>query len=419
MRILLGIAVAAGSLVAIWLLARDLLPPDRVVMAAGSEGGGYWRIAERYRDILAEDDIVLELVATGGSVENRALLEAGSVDVALLQGGIDGPGGTEALGAVFFEPLFVFVRSDGGFPANPGAWAGRRIAAGGPGSGTRAAVLDVLAAAGVAEGAADLAPVGGAAGAEALLAGEVEAAIFVAPVEAPYLAALFEAPGIELLRIEHLEALSRRVAQTDIVRLPAGAIDFVPAVPAEDIELLVMIARLAAREDLHPAAVDRLVEATRQVHSGRDAITFENRFPSPEQVDMPMNVYAGNLIRNGTSSLQQFLPFWMVAQINRVAILAVPVLLLLLPLLRAAPGLYQSWMRSRVYRNYNEIIEIDDAARGTSDMDTLRGYVARLDEIDADIASLQLPASYRDFAYTARLHVDLVRKRIADRVAAA
>lgn len=416
MRILAGILSVALGLGLIWYLAKDLVPPEKVVMAAGSEGGGYWRIAEQYRDILAEDGITLELVATGGSVDNQGLLAEGAVDVVLLQGGVDGPEGAEALGAVFFEPLFVFVRRDASFPANPGAWEGRRIAAGGAGSGTRAAVDDLLAATGLDTEQLELVPAGGQAGAEALLAGEVEAAIFVAPVEAPYLAPLFASGEVELLALEHLDALSRRIPQTDTVTLPAGSIRFLPAAPADDIRLLVMIARLAADADLHPGIVDRMVEAARRVHGGRDAITLEHQFPSTGQVDMPLDAYAGNLIANGTSSLQQYLPYWVVAQINRVAILAVPVLLLLLPLLRAAPSLYQGWMRSRVYRNYNEILEIDEAARASEDQGVLRGHLSRLDEIDRDIADLKMPASYRDYAYTARLHIDLVKKRIADRL---
>ena len=79
------LAILAGIGLLIWT-ARDLMPPDRVRFAAGIEGGGYWRIAERYREILARDGIDLVLIPTAGSVENARLLESGDAQAGLLQG---------------------------------------------------------------------------------------------------------------------------------------------------------------------------------------------------------------------------------------------------------------------------------------------------------------------------------------------
>jgi TRAP-type uncharacterized transport system substrate-binding protein len=66
----------------------QLHPPRTLVLAAGSEGGGYYQIAERYRQILAHDGITLEIRETAGSVENASLIERGQVEVAIVQGGL-------------------------------------------------------------------------------------------------------------------------------------------------------------------------------------------------------------------------------------------------------------------------------------------------------------------------------------------
>ncbi|WP_422075617.1 TAXI family TRAP transporter solute-binding subunit [Tranquillimonas rosea] len=416
MRVLAGTLGVLVALVAIWLLGRDLIPPKSLSFAAGTPGGGYAALAERYADILARDGIDVTILDSAGSVENAALLAEGRADVALLQGGILAPQGTEALGAVFHEPLFVFARADAPIPRNPGAWRDLRLAIGGQGSGTRAAVRSLLAASGVPEGANTLVPRGGADGAEALLSGAADAAFFVAPLTAPYLEPLFADTSVTLMRLDYLESLSRRVQHSEVVSLPAAAVSLAPPRPDAPTPLLAMVARLVADADLHPSLVDRLVMAAREIHSGRDQITDEQSFPTTAGVTMPLDVYARDLIRTGPSPLSSFLPYWMVAQVNRFAILLLPIVFLLLPLLRSIPGLYQWRMRAQVYHHYREILDIDAEARETEDAGRLEALQRRLDEIDGTIAQLRLPLAYRHYAYTARLHVDLVRARIGERL---
>lgn len=418
LTMILGVAAALGA--AAWL-ARDLPPPRTLTFAAGSEGGGYWRIAERYRDILARDGIVLRLRPTAGSVENAALLAAGEADAALMQGGVPVPEGVvESLGAVFVEPFFVFAPAGGGTPANPGAWDAPRVAAGGDGSGTRAAALGFAAAAGVAD-KVQWSPLGGAAAAEALLAGEVDAAVFVAPIAAPYLAPLFASERVELLRLEPMVALARRMPDAQVLRLPAGSLTLSPPKPAEDLPLLAMTARLVADADLHPALVDRLVEAARIVHGRRDALTEAGRFPAVSEGAPPMDVQARKLIEEGPSVLRDLAPWWIAAQVERVALVLVPVVLLAAPLSRAAPGLWAWRMRRRVWRYYDEMREIDAEVNATpaEDAAALGALAARLETLDAELAGLKLPASYRDNAYAARVHLDLVRHRLEARRGAA
>ncbi|MEL6475870.1 MAG: TAXI family TRAP transporter solute-binding subunit [Pseudomonadota bacterium] len=416
MRIALGAASICLALAALVWLSRDLAPPSRLEFAAGGRGGGYWQIAERYRAILARDGIEVRLLETAGSVENARLIGAGQADAGLLQGGVAALPGTEALGAIFLEPLFLFTRRDGAIPRNPAEWSGLRIAAGGPGSGTRAAIEGFAEAIGLDPAANELVPLGGRAGADALLAGEVDIAAFVAPAAAPYLAPLFRAEEVALLPLEPIGVLTRLWPQSRLVTLPAGGVQLSPPVPQEEIQLLAMVARMAARADLHPSLVDRLVEAAREIHGGRDMLTDEGAFPTTEAAAMPVDVYAGDLIRSGPSPLQQYLPYWVVAQINRFAILLLPVIFLLIPLVRLVPGLYSWRMRARVYRFYARVrdIEVEAQTAGAEELPKLDRELAALDE---EVAGLALPLPYRDYAYTARLHIDLVRQRISHRLA--
>jgi len=409
------LAVVAGLAAAVWLL--DLAPPKQLTFAAGRPGGAYYDLAERYRRILARDGIEMTILGTAGSVENAAALVDGRADAGFLQGGVDPPpdAPVNALAATFLEPLWVMHGGSLAIPADPAEWQGLDVAAGEPGGGTRFVVEAVIRALDLAPEANTLLPVGGGAAAEALLAGEVDAALFVAPVGAPYLQPLFADAGITAASIRDAEALVRRLPFVKRADIPPAGFDYADRNPPRQIDLIAMVGRLVAQSDLHPSLVDRLVNAARRVHGGRDLITAEGEFPSTAGVAMPLNAQAANMLSGPPSPLYRFLPYWVVAQINSFALLLVPVLVLLFPLLRAVPGLYQWRMRSRVYRYYLELREIDTVAMAGSDAAALDGLERRLDRIERDLVAVRLPVRFREYAYTMRVHIDLVRRKIAER----
>jgi TRAP-type uncharacterized transport system substrate-binding protein len=183
-------------------------------------------------------------------------------------------------------------------PADPSDWRDLRIAAGEPGSGTR---FVVQALAGVVDRGIDddaLVPVGGEAAAQALLDGDVDVALFVAPATAPYLQPLFKTPNVDVSPIRDREALMRQLPFVQLADVPRAGFDYAAERPAEEVELIAMVGRLVARADLHPALVDRLVQAARKIHSARDLITDEDQFPTMVGVAMPVNAQAANLLAN-------------------------------------------------------------------------------------------------------------------------
>jgi TRAP-type uncharacterized transport system substrate-binding protein len=415
-----ALAVLAFLAVAVWML--DLAPRTHLTFAAGRPGSAYHELAERYRAILARDGIDLEILDSAGSVENLELLTRpeGPADAGFLQGGMNPPADSEleALAAVFLEPLWIFHSGALHDPADPATWQGLRIAAGEPGSGTRFVVDAVAAGLQLDPDALNLLPIGGAEAADALLGGTADVALFVAPVGAPYLKPLTTSEAIQPVSIRDAEALVRMLPFVQMVEVPAAGFDYPHRLPPEPIFLIAMVGRLVAQPGLHPALVDRLVAAARSVHSGRDLITRENQFPSTEGVAMPMNPQAANLLSASPSPLYRFLPYWVVAQVNKFALLLVPALVILFPLLRAIPGLYQWRMRSRVYRHYLDLLEIDRAAHAERDPARLTALGRRLDTIEHDLVGLHLPVRFREYAYTMRLHLDLVRRRIEERLKA-
>ncbi|WP_231881245.1 hypothetical protein, partial [Oleiphilus sp. HI0123] len=105
-----------------------------------------------------------------------------------------------------------------------------------------------------------------------------------------------------------------------------------------------------------------------------------------------------------------------VAQINRFAILLLPIIFLLLPLFKILPALLAWRMQSRVYRYYDRLHEIDLrlAEKGTKPINEEERQVLANELIDIEVGLRceSLPLKYRESAYTAVQHVHLVRSRL-------
>lgn len=260
----------------------------------------------------------------------------------------------------------------------------------------------------------DLRDIGGTDAAQALLGGGVDVAVFVAPIDAPYLAALLTDPAIRLSSVRDTEALARRVPFARQVDIPPSGIDYAARLPPERVDLIAAIATLAARGDLHPALVNRFVRAAQEIHGGPVLISATLRFPTADGVGLPMNPQAETLLATGPGALDRILPYWAAAQVTRLTVLLLPLLVLALPLLRALPGLYEWRMRSRVYRRYNELVTIDLEARGALTDDRRAKLLAQLDTIDSDAKRVQVPSRFREYVYALRLHIDLVRRKVIE-----
>lgn len=417
--VLTVIAGLAG--IAALVATLDLAPPRSLKMAAGAQGTGYHRIATQYATLLRAEGIELEIVETRGSVENASKISGRraepSVDLAIVQGGIplNPEDGVEALATIFLEPLFIFHRGALGRTTYPPDWSGLKVAVGAPGGGTRFVFDRMARLMKLDPQATEQVPLSGQEAATALLSGDVDVAVFVAPLDAPYLAPLLHGDDVEMAEILHAEAIARRLPYIELVRIPELGLDYALDLPPRDVRLLAAAARLVARTGLHPAAVNRLLKAAETIHSPPDIITEEERFPSPRSAELPVNPYARDLMENGHPRLEEYLPYWVVAQINAIAILLLPLLIVLVPLMRLAPGLFDWTMRSRVYKHYPALLAIERQAEKAPDRATIDALERRLDAVDKALAKAKLTPAYREHGYTTRVHAELVRRRLEAR----
>ena len=173
-----------------------------------------------------------------------------------------------------------------------------------------------------------------------------------------------------------------------------------------------------AREELHPALVNRLVHAVIEVHGGYRVIPADRRYPSVLDLSVEADAYAAQLFTDGFNALESVLPYWIVAQLNRVLLVLLPFVLLILPLMRLLPSLYEGLLKRRVFGHYARVHEIDAELMASrqeplSEAD-LNAFGAELDAIEHKLLTMNLPNTYRKQAYTLLHHLGFVRRRLRD-----
>ena len=406
----LGLIVALGFVVAYRYVGSP--PPRAIRIATGAEDGAYYAFAQQYARVLARDGITLEVIPTAGTVENLDLLRHGAVSLALVQAG----GAAEAdraelesLGSLFLEAVWVFTPR-GSAVERLNELAGRRVAVGPAGSGTQLLAKQLLAANDVAESNATFVYAETSGVGPLLVEGELDAAIVVASAEAPIVRALAEQPQLELLDLERTGAYGRVFPFLTPVTLDEGVLNLGRNIPPRDTRLVATAASLAAREDLHPALVPALLDAVTRVHRAGGILEEGQQFPSARLVDLPMNADAARYIRSGPSFLYRWLPYGTAVALDRLKVLLLPLVALLLPLMRIAPPLYQWRVRSRVYRWYAAVRDVDVAiASESADLSSLRG---RLLALESEVASVSVPLAYTGEQYHLRLHIQLLRDEL-------
>jgi hypothetical protein len=245
----------------------------------------------------------------------------------------------------------------------------------------------------------------------ALLGSELDAVVLAAAPESPMVQMLLRTPGIRLFEFGQAAAYERRLPFLDAVLLPRGVVDLAHDLPAHDVPLIAATTTLAARESTHPALMQLFVQAAHDIHGGTGWLAQPGQFPSPQNTELPLAKEAERYYRNGPPLLQRYLPFWMANLIDRMWVVLVSIIAVLIPLSRVVPPLYAFRVRSRVFRWYRQLREIEEAMQTKSASPA--ELLADLNKLDAKAQDVTVPLSYADELYALRSHIQLVRERLA------
>jgi TRAP transporter TAXI family solute receptor len=394
-------------------------PPTTVTITSGPDGSAFRRTADKYQKILARSGVTLNVLPSEGSKENlERLLDPNSkVEIGFVQGGLAGAIETEglvSLGSLFYEPLYIFYRNP--TPINKlSELRGRRIAIGPDGSGTHALALALLKANGIeGKDSAQLTELSGKAVTSALLERQIDAAFMMSDSSAPEnMRELLHAPDVRLFEVTQLDAYTRRFRYLSKLELGPGSFDLGSNIPSSPITLLAPTVELVAREGLHPALSDLLVEAAREVHGRAGLLHTAGEFPAPLEHEYPISDDAARFYKSGKSFSYRHMPFWLATLIDRILVVLLPTLIVLVPALRLVPAFYRWRIRSRIHRRYAELMALERVTLQTTTDAEREPLRHRLEEIEKAVINLTIPAAFADQVYVLREHIKFVRERLA------
>jgi TRAP transporter TAXI family solute receptor len=260
-------------------LARER---EGVALAAGPQGGEYWRFLTSVTRSLPETAGV-RVVATEGSVANVFLIESQRARVGVMQSDVAAAAVTgqgvfaetgpmshlRAVASLFPEPVHIVVRADSDI-ATIADLAGRRVALGSPQSGSRHTALRLLANAGIDAAGLVRVDYGDPADALAkLAAGELDAVIEVASAPWQQLQRAMRATPLRLVGLE--SELAARIGGDLPGLVPLGIPARTYPGQAATVPTVAATALLVAHSDVAEATVEavlRLLYAAAADHGG-------------------------------------------------------------------------------------------------------------------------------------------------------
>ena len=414
-RFILLISIILVSLLLIYYFVRPI-PPDTLTMTTGMEGGSFIVFAEQYRQVLARDGVRVKLVPSSGMVENLRLLghDSHKVDASFIQGVIGKGEGTKnlvSLGSLTYTPLWVFYRGDETFD-DLSQLRGKRIAIGPKGSGIQKLSLNLLKAANAADSPTVLYEYPYNAAMEAIMAGRTDAVMALGSADSQVVTKLLHANGIKLMNFSQAEAYTRLFPVLSHVILPRGVLSLPKRLPASDTHLLSPTANLIVRKDLHPALVYLLLEASVEIHSGAGWVHKAGEFPSLNKQDYPVSEQAERYYKSGGSLLYHYLPFWAATFIDRMILVLIPLGILLFPVIGVMPRIYNWRNRSKYYRWYRELSNIERELLENRQPEMVESFQENLERIEKAVSDIHVSVGFYDQVFTLKEHIQMVRQKL-------
>jgi TRAP transporter TAXI family solute receptor len=404
---------------AYWWL--DPNPPKQVTLATGPAQSAYAEFGKRYASALAAQGIDVRLLASEGAAQNLQWLREGRADLGFVQGGSDElaasqDSGLESMGSLFVEPVWLFYRTESARKITADATLnalsqlkGLRVNVGTVGSGVPRLMDKLFEVNRIDVKTIELSRLEQTPATVAFLNGEIDALVFASAPESLMVQMLLQTPGISLMNFAQSEAYSRRFAFLTPVTLPRGVVDLAGDVPAQDVRLIATTTTLLARQEVHPALMQLFSQASLTLHGKAGWFNRAHEFPNVANMEFALAKEAERTIRNGVPLLQRYLPFSLANLMERMWLALGIIVAILLPLSRIVPPLYEFRIRSRVFRWYAQLRDIEHRIVSSGDNSAL---IEELRHLENQAEKINVPLSYADELYALRSNIQLVRQKL-------
>jgi len=407
---------------AYWWL--DPAPPAKVVLATGPEQSAYDEFGKRYAEALRRYGITVELLRTEGSSDNLEALRSGRADLGFVQGGsadigYDDEDAIVSLGSLFVEPLWLFYREDAAQRLNRQdnlsslpQLQGWRVNVGTAGSGVPRLFGTLLDVNRIDRQQLQLSELAQTPATVAFLDGQLDAVVFASAPESLMVQMLLQSPGVRLMDFAQSEAYSRRFGYLTPVVMPQGVVDLSKNIPQQDVHLVASTTSLLAGARTHPAILQLFAQTATSLHGGAGWFNRAREYPSLEHSEVPLSPEAVRAIRNGPPFLQRYLPFWLANLTERMWLAMGLIIALALPLSRIIPPLYTFRIRSRVFRWYAQLRDIEQRHENAAGDADIRQLLDELADMETRVEKVVMPLSFTDELYALRGNIALVRRKL-------
>lgn len=411
----LALAIAVASVYLSFRLLNPT-PPRQLTLATGPAGSAYEKMGELYRDILAESGVAVELRASKGAIENLELLVEGEADLGFVTMGSPDAADEErlrSLGAMFFEPLWLFTRAP---DLQQGRLDGLRqgqISIGPQKSRSNAASRQLLKLNGIDTSELQLFELEPSEAASRLQAGQLESQFIVSNAISPLIRRLLAAKGIALVDFQRADAYVALFPELTKLIVPAGVGDLALNLPPQDTRVLAFTAILAVTKDMHPITQSLFLEAASRIHGDPDLFHGAGEFPQPRDQLILLSDSARAYYADGRPLLLRLLPYPVAVLVMQLIAAVIPLLGVVYPMLRLMPSAFHWIMRHQFYKVYGELRLIDRSLANAS-VTELEAYRDRLEDLEQRVTGLRVPVTYSTMIYALKAHIGSVLQRVRD-----
>jgi uncharacterized protein len=460
-RFLLIVGLVLGALVlSAWtaILVFKPGPEGKLIIASGGAEGAYNELALSYKNELTRFGVDVELhpLVEGRDtlralfVDKKSDIQAGFIKggiAASLQGRFATPEertwhdrqveALQSVGRLFYEPVWVFYSGPQQFRSLR-ELKGKKIYVGTKLSGARRIALYMLRANGIDATNTTLIEDDLPADGAPLVAGKIDAGFLVLPTEARTIQQLLRNSAIHLIDFQaEADAYSDRIPALFARVLKQGSIEFNPDIPPTNVTLLGTTAALVVRNDVPSSIVELLAYAV--LHNPKpgfdlsgEPILFYKAGEFPSGNDPEFNVSPDVRLLYKTGELPFVLrtlgplnhrlgiPFWVTAFVydhgTNTLLLAIPLLSIMWPLARFLPWLYAWTVRRRLLYWYRQLKALERSLDLSPTVDHVAEKQQELERIDTAVRHIRVPLPFSDQLYDLRGHIDLISRRLAQRV---
>jgi TRAP transporter TAXI family solute receptor len=399
-------------IVASFYITSQFIQPEvkkEFTIATGSKDGQYYKTAMIYKKILEDEKVKVNILTTSGSVENLQLLNEKKVDMAFVQNGIplkDNKSKPQAIASIYYEPLWLFYRNLNFNIEYMIELITKKISVGKDGSGTKDLALRILKQNGLNNENTIVLSEDTTKAKELLIKGEIDAMFLVSSVNSKTVQELLENQNISLFNFKRAKAYSRKYNFLESITLYEGTIDLYKNIPFGNKNLLSTTATLVVNEDF-PDELTRLVlKKIKNIHNKKELFETSNYFPNISNLTFPINEEAIRYFQYGDTWLEKIFPYWIASNVDRLKLLIIPLLTLLIPLSRGLFPLYKWSIRSKIFRWYDKIQDIDNQIDSLNKQD-LENKLEELIELKKEIKKeTKVPKSYMGEYYNLIIHLE-------------